>query len=74
MKDIGIPSDITEGGAIVMGHPLGTTRAILAGTLLDELDAATCGATSSPCASAAAWASPPSSRGSDEVTEQKAVR
>lgn len=40
MEDLGVPhSKVNKnGGAIAMGHPLGATGAILAGTLIDELE------------------------------------
>jgi acetyl-CoA C-acetyltransferase len=39
-KDLGIPPEKinVNGGAIAMGHPLGATGAMLAGTALDELE------------------------------------
>jgi len=40
MRELGIPPEKVNvnGGAIALGHPLGATGAILAGTLLDELE------------------------------------
>ena len=40
MKDIGDLRRATKvnGGAIAMGHPLGATRAMILGTLIDELE------------------------------------
>jgi acetyl-CoA C-acetyltransferase len=40
MSTLGIPHDKinVNGGAIAMGHPLGATGAMIAGTLLDELE------------------------------------
>ncbi len=56
-----------NGGAIAMGHPLGATGGMILGTLIDELDRTGGNATAWPrCASAAAWASRPSSSASDE--------
>jgi acetyl-CoA C-acetyltransferase len=57
-----------NGGAIALGHPLGATGAMLLGTALDELErtSLSTGGSSPRCASAAAWASPPSSSGSDD--------
>ena len=39
-KDLGIPSEKlnVNGGAIAMGHPLGATGAMIAGTMVDELE------------------------------------
>jgi len=41
MKDTGVPHDKVNvnGGAIALGHPLGATGAMIAGTLIDELEA-----------------------------------
>src|SRR5699024_567157 len=50
-----------NGGAIAMGHPLGATGAMILGTLVDELERRDLERASPPCASAVAWASPPSS-------------
>ena len=73
MRDLDITDEITNvnGGAIAMGHPLGATGAMILGTLVDELDGATCAAASPRSASAAAWASPPSSSSSDRPVEPK---
>jgi acetyl-CoA C-acetyltransferase len=40
MRELGIPPEKVNvnGGAIALGHPLGATGAILAGTLIDELE------------------------------------
>lgn len=40
MKDLGIPDEKlnVNGGVIALGHPMGATGAIMAGTLLDELE------------------------------------
>jgi len=40
MRELGVPSDKVNvnGGAIALGHPLGATGAMLAGTLIDELE------------------------------------
>ena len=57
-----------NGGAIALGHPLGCTGAKLTATLLHEMRAATPATAWSPCASAAAWAPPGSSRGSNAST------
>ncbi len=40
MDDLGVPHDKinVNGGAIAMGHPLGATGCMLAGTLMDELE------------------------------------
>jgi acetyl-CoA C-acetyltransferase len=67
MKDLGIPHEKTNvnGGAIAMGHPLGATGAMILGTLIDELERRDLRRGLATCASAAAWASPPSSSGSD---------
>ena len=67
-RDLGIDPDRVNvnGGAIAMGHPLGATGCIILGTLLDELERRKLEHRLPPrCASAAAWASPPSSRGSE---------
>ena len=39
-QDLGIPMDKlnVNGGVIALGHPMGATGAIMAGTLLDELE------------------------------------
>jgi acetyl-CoA C-acetyltransferase len=39
-KDLNIPDEIlnVNGGAIAMGHPLGATGAMIAGTMVDELE------------------------------------
>ena len=56
-----------NGGAIALGHPLGATGAMLLGTALDELERhRQSRPRSSRCASAAAWASPRSSSGSED--------
>lgn len=40
MRELGIPADKlnVNGGVIALGHPMGATGAIMAGTLLDELE------------------------------------
>ncbi len=40
MRELGVPPEKVNvsGGAIAMGHPLGATGAMLAGTLIDELE------------------------------------
>ncbi len=40
MRELGIPEDKlnVNGGVIALGHPMGATGAIMAGTLLDELE------------------------------------
>ena len=48
-----------------MGHPLGATGAMILGTLLDELERRNLRTAWPRCASAAAWAPPPSSSASD---------
>ena len=69
MKDMGVPHEKVNvnGGAIALGHPLGATGAMILGTARRRARArATCATAWPPCASAAAWASPPSSSASDE--------
>ncbi len=72
-KDLNIPDEKlnVNGGAIAMGHPLGATGAMITGTMIDELERGTPGTPSSPCASAAVWASPPSSSASDRPDHQE---
>ncbi len=40
MQDLGVPHDIVNvnGGAIALGHPLGSTGCMLMGTLIDEME------------------------------------
>jgi acetyl-CoA C-acetyltransferase len=40
MRELGVPADKVNvnGGAIALGHPLGATGAMLAGTLIDEME------------------------------------
>ena len=68
-KDLDIPDEKlnVNGGAIAMGHPLGATGAMIPGTWSTSSSAATRDARWSPCASAAAWASRPSSSGSERL-------
>ena len=68
MRDLDLDHEKVNvnGGAIAMGHPLGATGAMILGTLSTSWSAATCATASPRCASAAAWASPPSSSASPE--------
>ena len=70
MRDLGCPARAlnVNGGAIALGHPLGATGAMILGTMVDELERRDLRTASSRCASAAAWASPPSSSASDPPT------
>ena len=67
VKDLDLPMEKVNinGGAIAMGHPLGATGAMIIGTMVDELERPAAGTGWSRCASAAAWAWPPSSSGSE---------
>ncbi len=40
IRELGVPAEKlnVNGGAIALGHPLGATGAMLAGTLIDELE------------------------------------
>lgn len=69
-KDLNIPDEKlnVNGGAIAMGHPLGATGAMITGTMVDELERRGGKRASSPCASAAVWALPPSSSASDAAS------
>ena len=70
MRDLDLPHEKVNvnGGAIAMGHPLGATGAMILGTLSTSSSAATCATAWPRSASAAAWASPPSSSASDRRT------
>ena len=76
MRELGVPHEKVNvnGGAIALGHPLGATGAMLLGTLLDELERRKLRAAWSRCASAAAWASRPSSSGSEAAHEDHPLR
>ena len=50
-----------NGGAIALGHPVGSTGARLLTTALHELERRAAGTAPSPCAPAARWPPPPSS-------------
>ena len=54
-----------NGGAIALGHPVGTTGARLITTALHELERSDWPPRSSPCAPAARWPPPPSSNASE---------
>ena len=64
-QELGLPEDIVnvEGGAIAHGHPIGATGAVLITRLLHSMQRDGLRAASSPCASAAARASPWRSNG-----------
>ena len=65
MKDLKIHEKVNvNGGAIAMGHPLGATGAMILGTCLDELERTGGRYGLATSASAAAWASRPSSSAS----------
>ncbi len=70
-KDLNIPDEKlnVNGGAIAMGHPLGATGAMIIGTWSTSSSAATGAARWPRCASAAAWASRPSSSGFESMAE-----
>ncbi len=72
VKDMGLDIDKVNvnGGAIAMGHPLGATGAMILGTLLDELERRDRATAWPRSASAAAWASRPSSSGSEGRREK----
>jgi acetyl-CoA C-acetyltransferase len=67
IKDMAVDPDKVNvnGGSIAMGHPLGATGCAILGTLLDELETRRCAMAWRRCASAAAWALPPSSNASE---------
>ena len=64
--DLDLEKVNVNGGAIAMGHPLGATGAWSSRTLIDELERQDKRTGWRRCASAAAWASRPWWRGSDE--------